>query len=57
MTGGLVTVRLTEPGRRMIRAIFPRHAAGILREMDTLTPAEQEELGRLCKKLGKGRSR
>jgi MarR family 2-MHQ and catechol resistance regulon transcriptional repressor len=40
----------------MIRAIFPRHAAGILREMSILTPAEQEELGRLCKKLGKGRN-
>jgi len=24
--------------------------------MDALTPAEQEELGRLCKKLGKGRN-
>jgi MarR family transcriptional regulator, 2-MHQ and catechol-resistance regulon repressor len=49
----VITVHLTESGRRMIQAIFPQHAAGILREMSVLTPAEQEELGRLCKKLGK----
>jgi MarR family 2-MHQ and catechol resistance regulon transcriptional repressor len=49
----VVTVHLTAAGRRMIRAIFPRHAASIVREMGVLAPAEQEELGRLCRKLGK----
>ena len=53
----VITVHLTDSGRRMIRSIFPRHAAGILREMSILTPAEQEELGRLCKKLGKREGR
>jgi len=49
----VVIVHLTDAGRRVIRALFPRHAAGILREITVLTPAEQAELGRLCRKLGK----
>jgi MarR family transcriptional regulator, 2-MHQ and catechol-resistance regulon repressor len=49
-----VTVHLTEEGRRLIRELFPRHAANITRELQVLTPEEQEELGRLCKKLGLG---
>jgi MarR family 2-MHQ and catechol resistance regulon transcriptional repressor len=49
----VVIVRLTAAGRRTIRTIFPRHASEILREMGFLTPAEQEQLGRLCRKLGK----
>jgi MarR family 2-MHQ and catechol resistance regulon transcriptional repressor len=47
-----VTVHLTEEGCRRIREFFPRHAAAITHEMSVLTPAEQEELGRLCRKLG-----
>jgi MarR family 2-MHQ and catechol resistance regulon transcriptional repressor len=47
-----VTVHLTEKGRRVIREIFPRHVAAIVEEMSILTKAEQEELGRLCRKLG-----
>lgn len=48
-----VAVHLTEVGRRLIAEIFPRHAANIVREMSVLSPAEQEELGRLCRKLGR----
>jgi MarR family 2-MHQ and catechol resistance regulon transcriptional repressor len=48
-----VTVHLTEPGRRLIAGLFPRHLANIVQEMSALTNAEQEELGRLCRKLGK----
>lgn len=47
-----VTVYLTEKGRRVIGEIFPRHVAAIVEEMSTLTKAEQEMLGRLCRKLG-----
>ena len=36
----------------MIREFFPCHAAAITREISVLSPAEQEELGRLCRKLG-----
>jgi MarR family 2-MHQ and catechol resistance regulon transcriptional repressor len=48
-----VTVHLTEDGRRRIRDFFPRHAQAIVEEMSALTPAEQAELGRLCRKLGR----
>jgi MarR family 2-MHQ and catechol resistance regulon transcriptional repressor len=47
-----ILVHLTDDGRRLIARIFPRHAAHIAEEMSVLTPAEQQELGRLCRKLG-----
>jgi MarR family transcriptional regulator, 2-MHQ and catechol-resistance regulon repressor len=49
-----VTVHLTDAGRRLIARLFPRHAARIAAEMSALAPAEQDELGRLCRKLGRG---
>jgi MarR family 2-MHQ and catechol resistance regulon transcriptional repressor len=48
-----VTVHLTEKGRGFIAGIFPRHVAAIVEEMGVLSPSEQEELGRLCRKLGR----
>jgi MarR family 2-MHQ and catechol resistance regulon transcriptional repressor len=45
-------VDLTAAGRRLIASIFPRHAAKVLEEMKALTSAEQEELSRLCRKMG-----
>lgn len=45
-------IHLTAAGEKMISEIFPSHAAEIKRELDVLTPAEQQTLGRLCKKLG-----
>jgi MarR family 2-MHQ and catechol resistance regulon transcriptional repressor len=50
-----VTISLTPSGEAKIKAIFPRQAATITDELDALTPEEQAELGRLCKKLGKGK--
>lgn len=47
-----VTVFLTEEGRRLIREVFPKIAAAIVSEMNVLSSGEQEELGRLCRKLG-----
>ncbi len=49
-----VTVSLTQAGEELIRRVFPVHLAAIVAEMGHLTPAEQEQLGKLCKKLGKG---
>ncbi|MEO5816970.1 MAG: MarR family transcriptional regulator [Gemmatimonadaceae bacterium] len=46
-------VTLTEQGRHVIIAAFPEHVARVTEIMGTLTPAEQEELGRICLKLGK----
>jgi MarR family 2-MHQ and catechol resistance regulon transcriptional repressor len=48
-----VKVHLTEEGRRRIGAIFPSHVANVLEEMSALTAAEQEQLGRLCRKVGR----
>ena len=45
-------VHLTDKGNKLIRKIFPSHAAVITGEMSTLTAAEQKTLGDLCKKLG-----
>ncbi len=39
-----------EPG--LIQGLFLAHEAAIAKEISCLTPAEQEELGRLCRKLG-----
>ncbi|MDY0040666.1 MAG: MarR family transcriptional regulator [Desulforhabdus sp.] len=50
-----VAVTLSGQGHRLISEIFPRQAKEIVREMESLTASEQEELGRLCKKLGRSR--
>jgi len=47
-----VNIRLTKKGEKMIYEIFPRHVDGIVKEMNILNKEEQEELGRLCRKLG-----
>lgn len=49
----LVRVSLTPKGNAFISEIFPKQAAAIAEEMQALTPDEQEQLGTLCKKLGK----
>ena len=45
-------VHLTYGGNKLIRKIFPPHAAVISNELSVLTAAEQKTLGALCKKLG-----
>lgn len=47
-----ITVHLTDAGRQLIGSIFPQQVAEILAEMSALTEEEQDELGRLCRKLG-----
>jgi MarR family 2-MHQ and catechol resistance regulon transcriptional repressor len=47
-------VHLTSRGKRIIQSYFPRHVTRIVEEMKALTIAEQEELGRLCRKVGLG---
>jgi MarR family 2-MHQ and catechol resistance regulon transcriptional repressor len=47
-------VRITVQGARLIRSFFPGHVERIVKEMGVLTGAEQEELSRLCKKVGLG---
>jgi MarR family transcriptional regulator, 2-MHQ and catechol-resistance regulon repressor len=47
-----VRITLTPAGRRRIENVFPAHVAEVSAALSALTAAEQEELGRLCKKLG-----
>ena len=49
-----VKISLTAKGHDLIADLFPRQASAIASEFRLLTPVEQAELGRLCKKLGKG---
>lgn len=47
-----VRVALTSKGRKLIGEIFPGHARDVARLFGGLTHQEQEELRRLCRKLG-----
>jgi len=49
----VVRVELTGPGRALIEAAFPGHAADIGRAMAALSSAELRELGALLRKLGR----
>ena len=51
-----VTVYLTAAGRKLIARVFPSHARRITDAMGALGAGEQEELARLCRKLGTARS-
>ena len=46
-------VHLTELGQSLIERAFPAHAPRVTQLMAALTPAEQEDLGRLADKLGR----
>jgi len=49
----VLIVTLTAKGKSLIRRLFPLHAAAITEYMAALSPAEEEQLGSLCRKLGK----
>lgn len=53
----IVLVDLTDSGQELMATFFPSRAEAIRRTMSVLTANEQEELQRLCKKLGVGASR
>lgn len=50
----VIHVHLTEAGSKKIEAVFPGHVAALVEEFSVLSTREQETLGELCKKLGKG---
>ena len=45
-------VCITEKGRELLLSMLEEHVAGIVEEMNILTPQEQDQLGQLCRKLG-----
>lgn len=49
-----VTVSLTPEGGRLIGTVYPRVAASIVGSFSHLSADEQETLGTLCRKLGRG---
>jgi MarR family 2-MHQ and catechol resistance regulon transcriptional repressor len=49
-----IRVHLTGAGRALIGKAFPRVKAAIVAELSVLTATEQEDLRRLCRKLGLG---
>jgi MarR family 2-MHQ and catechol resistance regulon transcriptional repressor len=49
-----IVIHLTPKGLRLIKRVIPGHAKMILKEMSQLEPNEQEDLRRLCRKLGRG---
>ena len=49
-----VSVVITEKGRKLMARVFPVHLERIVELMNRLSPAQQDELARLCRKLGKG---
>jgi MarR family transcriptional regulator, 2-MHQ and catechol-resistance regulon repressor len=47
-------IQLTTSGRHLVRRVFPLHVKEIVKKFSQLSPAEQETLRRLCRKLGRG---
>lgn len=50
----MIMIHLTLKGRKLISRVLPLHAKDVVKEMSRLTASEQEELRRLCRKLGRG---
>jgi len=48
----MISIELTAAGKAEIERVLPLHVAAITAEMKALTPAEQELLSKLSKKLG-----
>lgn len=51
----VIHVHLTGAGTRKIEAVLPNHVVALVEIFSVLSPAEQESLGELCKKLGKSK--
>ena len=51
----VVHVHLTEAGNAKIEDVLPGHVAALVDEFSVLSATEQQSLGELCKKLGKGK--
>ena len=51
----VIHVHLTDAGSSKLEAVLPGHVAALVDEFKVLSANEQETLGELCKKLGRGR--
>lgn len=50
----VIDVALTDTGRELIATLFPTHARHIVQLFGTLSPEQQQQLGDLCRTLGRG---
>ena len=50
----VIYVHLTEAGSKKVEAVLPGHIAALVEEFGVLSASEQQTLGELCKKLGRG---
>lgn len=48
-----IDISLTREGTALIKSMFPDHVTGVVETMDALSPAEQQQLAALCRKLGR----
>ena len=49
-----LTVHLRPAGRALVARVFPPHLAAIVAELSVLRASEQDELARMCRRLGLG---
>jgi MarR family transcriptional regulator, 2-MHQ and catechol-resistance regulon repressor len=48
----VIRIHLTDTGHALVERVLPCHVAEVVREISALTPAEQEQLNGLLRKLG-----
>lgn len=48
----MVVIHLTAEGQALITEVFPRQVSAVTADLSVLSPVEQDELRRLCRKLG-----
>ena len=51
----VIHIHLTEAGSAKVETVLPGHVIALVEEFSVLSASEQQTLGELCKKLGKGR--
>ena len=50
----VIWVNLTDAGRKLVEELLPGHVLAIKNSLQTLNMEEQQQLSRLCRKLGRG---
>ncbi len=48
-----IEIHLTAAGQALIEEIMPSHVAGVVQTFSVLTSKEQQQLGTLCRRLGR----
>jgi MarR family 2-MHQ and catechol resistance regulon transcriptional repressor len=51
----VIHILLTKSGSARVEALLPSHVTALVEEFSVLSASEQQALGELCRKLGKGK--